>query len=369
MKVLFLGEYSGVYWELSKGLKEFGVNTYRISDGDGFKSYPADFILPRPFKVRFKLLKKISFLLGINNLWYFFKVWPILKKKLKGFDIVQLNNPRFFCFGDLINLYIVHYVAKNNAKIYMSVLGDDYYVDNTYIKYDNKMPMYKLNRKKIRLRNMLWGKYIADYIVSKCTAIIAPPGKYYKLSYDWTNKTTEPIPFACSEDKIGEPFSIKENDVIVIFHGWQKGKELRKGNDIFDRVLKKVKIKYGEKVEYQVVRNVPFAEYYKMFSKCHIFIDQLYASDKGTNGMYGLARGKVVFSGFDKNILSMYPFYKGEEIGVSASANEEELFKQFCDLIDNPRRMESISKNAIEFARKNHASKIVAKMYMDVWSR
>ena len=34
MKVLFLGEYSGAFLEICKGLNKLGIETYRISEAD-----------------------------------------------------------------------------------------------------------------------------------------------------------------------------------------------------------------------------------------------------------------------------------------------------------------------------------------------
>lgn len=69
-------------------------------------------------------------------------MWPELKEKIKKYDVVQLTNPRFLAFGDLINIYILYYLSKNNGKLFLSVLGDDYYVDKWNYKNNKKMPLY-----------------------------------------------------------------------------------------------------------------------------------------------------------------------------------------------------------------------------------
>lgn len=367
MKVLFLGEYSGVFMELSKGLNKLGVETFRVSSGDSFKKYSADYLIN--LKKNSRINSVLSFFFGISYLLEFLRIWPELKLKLKNYDIVQLNNPRFLPFGDLINMYIIKYVSRHNRKVFLSVLGDDYYVDKWNFQNNKKMPLYtSMSLKKKMGKKGVWEKVLTDYCINKCTGII--PGAFsYKAPYQWSSKLCSVIPFACDEKRIGAPFTLKDSEPIVIFHGWQKGKETRKGNDVFDRVLKKVVNKYGDKVIYKVVQNVPFDEYQKLYSSCHIFIDQLYASDKGTNGMYGMASGKVVFSGFQKECLEAYVHYNGEEIGVSASLNEDELFNQFCDIIENRRRMEKISGNAIKFVKENHEATVVAKQFLKTWVR
>lgn len=76
-----------------------------------------------------------------------------------------------------------------------------------------------------------------------------------------------------------------------------------------------------------------------------------------------MAAGKVVFSGFQKECLESYEHYNGEEVGVPASLNEDELFGQFCEIICDKRRMERISENAIKFVKDNHEANIIAKQF------
>ena len=106
MKVLFLGEYSGVFLELSKGLNKLGIETFRISSGDSFKKYSADFLINNKKKSRINSV--LSSFLGFSNLFDFIRLWPELRSKINDYDIVQLINPRFFPFGDLINMYILY---------------------------------------------------------------------------------------------------------------------------------------------------------------------------------------------------------------------------------------------------------------------
>lgn len=379
MKILLLGEYSGVYSELAKGLRDVGHIVTFINDGDSYKGFSSDFTIEYP-KARKGLLGRIihniAYRLGVNGFISFQRQWPSLKQHLRSYEVVQIINPVIFSdWGSVANIVILRYLRKNNEKVFLSVLGFDYYQMRWSERNFNPSGYYSASVKKFlnpdfafKYRYCLFYKTLNDYAVKIAHKII--PGLLeYKLCYDWTGKTTKIIPFPISHSHIGSPLLMEGNKVIKIFHGWQKGKEGFKGNDVFDRVIKRVLEKYSGKVEYIVIQKVPYEEYVSLFNDCHIFIDQLYSMDKGMNGLLGMAAGKVVFSGLTKDSLMAYPSYQGDIIGVSASIDEQLLYEKFCHIINRPDLIEQISRNAIEFVLNNHETSKVVQMYVDVWAQ
>ena len=381
MKILFIGEYSNVYTELSKELKRLGHSTFCISDGDGFKNYPTDYLFKNEVKktnsVLYKSIRQINYRLGLAGIWDFLKRWQKVKHLFSGYDIVQLINPVALTgYGSIPNLIMLHYVKKHNKNIFMSVLGDDYYVIEWFRRNERTCSYYNSDNFKnylktdvrYRYHRCFLYKYLNDYAVKISKGLIPGLG-CYKHAYDWTNKVSSVVPFPLSADRIAKPLELKNGERVIIFHGWQKGSEKRKGNDIYDKVLKRIAEKYGDKVEYNVVQSVPFNEYIKLYNSCHIFIDQLYFPEYGYNALLGMAAGKVVFSGYYKTLMRDYPSYNGEVIGVSASSNEEELFSQFCNLIENVDELNTISRNAIDFVKNNHILNYVANLYLKEWGK
>lgn len=373
MKILFVGEYSGVYTELIKALKERDIYTYMVSDGDSFKQFNTDFLLKRNCNITNNVLiilyRHILTALGIIGLVTFMKKWSKLKKVSRGFDIVQLVNPNALQgFGFFVNMFYIHYLYNHNERIYLSVLGDDYYTFKYLKSISWNLYTNLTYREKIYLffKYSRICKYLNDYAIKISSKII--PGLYiYERSYHLFSKTISFIPFPINKSFIGSPIKIDTSSPIVIFHGWQLGKEKRKGNDIFDKVIKRIVCNYGTKVKYIVVQNVPYSRYIEMFNSCHIFIDQLYAYDKGFNGLLGMAAGKVVFSGFDEESLKGYPYYNNNIIGIKSFNDESYLYDKFSNLIENPNLIEEISKNAIDFVYQNHLNTYVASKYVDVW--
>lgn len=380
MKVLLVGEYSNVFTELSKELKKRDITVFCISDGDAFKNYPTDYKIKHDrSNENFikKIFNKVLFRLGLDGIFTFLKNWNKLKQLSKGYDIVQLINPIALSgFGSIPNLLYLRYLKNNNKRIYLSVLGDDYYTVNWFAKNDFKSNYYRRNKLR-QFVNPDWAfkyKYCFLYHTLNRYAIhianrIIPGLRCYREPYKWTGKVTKVVPFPVNPSNIGTPFKMDENAKIVIFHGWQKGREHRKGNDVFDEVVKQLLLNYHDKLEYEVVQSVPYDEYVKLFGKCHIFLDQLYFEDKGYNGMLGMAAGKVVFSGFYEKALEEYPVYHGEFIGIDSSNDKNALYLNFERLINNPQELEQISDNAIRFIKNNHLSEIVTDMYIEIWKQ
>lgn len=377
MKILLMGEYSGVYTELRAGLKALGHDVFLIANGDGVKNYNSDLKIDlsrRRNNLIYRCFEYLLFRFGLDGLFRLKQNWSYLKPHISGFDAVLLINPIVDGnVGPLANFVILRYIFKSNKSAYLSVLGDDYYVAKYYAKHKLQNGFYNLKFRDFifpqwhsKYRLCFGYKFVNDYVV-KHVSLIIPGTPTYEDSYSWCSRVSSFIPFPLSEVMLGKPFSINKDKPIVIFHGWQIGKEQRKGNDIIDRVIRRVVDYYGPlKINYHIVSNVPYAEYVKMFNSCHIFIDQLYAEDKGYNGLLGMAAGKVVFSGFKTNVLSRFANFNGKVVGISASQSEEELFNQFCNLIDNPSKMEEISVNAIDFVKKYHLTKIAVKRYIDI---
>ena len=115
MKVLLLGDYSGLHLTLSKGLKELGVDVTIASTGDGWKNYDRDIDLAQPDK-----FKRIRFIAKI------IKALP----KLQGYDVVQMIhcNPLSTSWG--FNKIFWEFIKRRNKNIFLGANGMDHYYSN-----------------------------------------------------------------------------------------------------------------------------------------------------------------------------------------------------------------------------------------------
>ena len=100
MKILLIGEYSGLHNSLKDGLQLNGHSVTLLGTGDGFKRYPVDILIKSTFfeipifkfiaKIIDKLLK-----VSLNDIEIGIKTYFKIKR-LTDFDVVQLINENSF---------------------------------------------------------------------------------------------------------------------------------------------------------------------------------------------------------------------------------------------------------------------------------
>ena len=99
MKILLLGEFSGVHLNLANGLRHLGHTVLFAADGDGYRNFKSDiFINTNALNV--KTIVK-DFMHPINEI-----------ENFKGYDVVQLISP--FIFNKKIPFYNTIFLNFNN---------------------------------------------------------------------------------------------------------------------------------------------------------------------------------------------------------------------------------------------------------------
>ena len=118
MKILLAGDYSNYHRALSLALRRMGHEVVVASDGSQWMNTARDIDTSRPFK------NKVGGLL----LWA--KLNMLLKSRLEGFDVVQINSPGFVALQPCrLRLLFDHLLARNGA-VYLTAMGTDtYYID------------------------------------------------------------------------------------------------------------------------------------------------------------------------------------------------------------------------------------------------
>lgn len=377
MKILLLGEYSRLHNSLKEGLTALGHEVTLIGTGDYFKNFPADIKLKRKFDSG--LSRKIKIVLyqffgveitSINLKNQFFKH----SEKLKGFDVVQLINESPMGIQPNNDIEIITFLKTHNKKLFLLSCGTDYisvkFAFEKNFRYSIFTPFFEAKVTEKAFSHIL--KYLKpDFIklhqfVYKNSEGVMASDMDYHLPLAGHPNYLGLIPNPINTDML----VFLENPIqhkIVIFHGINRGNFYKKGNDLFQKAIQIIQEKYPDKTEIIVVENVAYAEYIKLYDKAHILLDQVYAYDQGYNALEAMAKGKVVFTGAEKEFLDHYNL-QIDEVCINALPNVDALVEKLCWLIENPKEIIRIGQNARSFIEREHHYVKIAQKYLDVWT-
>lgn len=377
MRILLVGEYSRLHNSLKEGLQALGHEVYIIGTGDYFKKFPVDMQLNRRFDSG--LAKKVK--VGIYKL---FKIdissRSVLQQflsygsKLKGYDIVQLINESPLGIQAEEEKKAIAFLKKHNKSIFLLSCGTDYnsvsYAMDKKIRYSIFTPLLGgripsahysgalkyLQPEYKNLNEYLFNEVIRGVIASDMDYHIPLENKNKYLGLIPNPINTEILPYQ-QMNKLGK---------IVIFMGINRSNYLKKGIDFFQLALEQIQQEFADKVEVVTVENLPYEAYIKEYDRAHILLDQVYSFDQGFNALEAMAKGKVVFTGAEREWCELFD-YQEDEVCINALPDVDYLVDKLRWLLNNSEEIKRISTNARSYVEKHHDYKKVAKTYLTTW--
>ena len=375
MKILLVGEYSRLHNSLKEGLEYLNHDVTIVAAKDGFKNYDVDLPINKRYTKGF--LKKFKNLIyrftkiDLESL-YVKKQIIDLQTQLSGFDVVQfINEASFLCTPD-IEKTIFDLISSWNKNVFLLSCGTDYtsvkYAHDQKLRYSILTPY--LNGKDQFISSyglkFLEPDFIAlhHHIYKSIKGVIASDLDYH-LPLLQHPKYLGLIPNPINTEQL-EFKKLHIEDKIVIFHGINSNNYFKKGNDIFEDALAIINQKYADKIKIITVRSLPYDQYIKTYNEAHILLDQIYAYDQGFNALEAMAKGKVVFTGAEKEWLEYYNIEENT-IAINALPNAKKIANKLEWLILNPDKIIEISSNARQFVEQHHNYISCAQLYIKTW--
>lgn len=351
MKILLLGEYSGLHNNLKAGLQEFGHDVTLAASGDGFKSFPAD--------IKFDSLKKGMIGKIERNLSYFFNL-----NKMVGYDIVQVINPIVFNPRFGINKFLLNYIIKNNNIVSLLGAGCDAFYwqkarkqleygpfdDN--LKYDYKTienPLYD------GLDSLNWNISLANRVDH-----IIPIMYEYEIGYKNFPNLRKCIPIPMNINKINYQPNVVEGK-LKVFHGLNRYGF--KGTRIVEEAFES--LKENIELDLKIEGNMPINDYLLLMEKTNIIVDQVYSYSAGMNAIYALAMGKIVLGGAEPESLEALGIKSTPILNIKPSSTSIASMVEY--LLDNKKDIPEKGYEARKFVEENHDYIRVAEKYMNTW--
>jgi len=375
MKILLVGEYSRLHNSLKEGLVVLGHEVTLIATGDLFKKFPADIQLQRKYDYGLgRKLKIVVFKLSGIDLTSVALRGQFNKQKelLKGYDVVQLINENPFGVSVSVEREIITYLKDHNKKLFLLSCGTDHisvtYAFQKKFRYSVLTPYFDGKISKAQYASVL--KYISpkhkafhDFVFEQIDGVIASDLDYH-IPLEGHKKYLGLIPNPVNVDQLKfTPLIISEK--IIIFHGINRRTYFKKGSDYLKKALQIIQKKYPEKVDIITVENLPYHEYINKYDRAHIVLDQVFAYDQGYNALEAMSKGKVVFTGAEKEFQDYYRL--DAPVAINALPDVQSIANHLEELIMNPDKLIEIGRNATAFIDDHHHYKKIAQKYINTW--
>lgn len=362
MKILLFGEFSGLFSCLKRGLVELGHEVYFVSDGNGYKNYPADFRYDSYKSIKFGRFRSPY---NVANLW-------LHKKRLKGYDIVFFMDPTVVSKHVTWNAPLYRYMIKNNRKSFLCGAGDTAIMIDYWLQSNEKYRLYVqgiLDGISQKGRTPL---YLDPNLKKWENELLSLVDGYIPIWYEYaqpfrkypaTMKTVR-IPISYLDFEY-TPNIVK--DKIVFFHGVTT-RPLAKGTPVIKEAFSKMEEKHGDIAEFVCVGGLPFDEYMKLISRANVILDDANSYSIAMNGLFSLAKGKIVMGGAESE--------GNRELdieGVNPVFNLKPDIDQICSqieyVINNRDKIEEWGAKSRNFVEKYHDYIDIAKEYEFIFKK
>jgi len=347
MKILLIGEFSGVHNNLKKGLTEVGHDVKLAADGDGYKGFSYDIAIT-PYKSKYfgKLL----------NILYFF---TNLRRYINN-DVVQFISPfalpyYFYYLGFYRIIFLL-----NKKTIYYACGTDPAYLSSAdkldYFPYEKNSPEWPNFQKKNK-------NVIFNWFINKVDSIIPSMYEYF-LGYSHLHKTQRPIPLPCS-GQFSEINKYPYAKLRILF-GISR-REFKGARYIID-AIDKLRSIHKDDLEINIIERLPFYEYLSLIENSDILIDQCKSYSYGMNALFAMEKGKIVLSGSEDVAMKYIGIENSAVINLKPDSNQ--IYNELVKLLTMTNsQILLLKKENQNQAINHHDPSIIAKSFLNIYRK
>lgn len=353
MKVLLLGEFSGVHLQLRDALRSMGIHAFVASTGDYWKEINGDIRLPRTTGSLLNRARAAPQL--FSNV-----------REMRGFDVVQLIYPTVFPF---LNSRFVRQIATQNGALFLVGAGSDS-VTNVFLRDLYSRPgLYEAM--KLESGGRL---YVEKPEVMRFEAWLRKEiSGYIPLMYEYAQgyrnvaypklRSTIPIPINTGEISYSDNVPGRR---VVFFHGINR--PLEKGTPLVKQAMENVRRRYPRDVEIVMEGKMPLREYLSALERSNVVIDQTYAVSYGVNAVYAMAMGRICMGGGDTQ-ESRSEFDVDWCPMVAIEPTIIDIERKIIDVLERRSEFPEWGYKSRRYVQQVHEADAIAHRFVREWAR
>ncbi len=353
MKVLLVGEFSGVHNNLKVGLEALGVQVTLANTGDGFKQFSSDILMhidSDTSKARIE-----NAFLEYYNLF-----------KMQQYDVVQIMHPNAFSFYNHSQVFKL----LDKAKVVVQLIGGCDYVFAKKFKFLNSelcrmCKQYDQKKHSCPYETANEIKYERE-IYKRADVLVPMAWEYYRIYKEYATEyntklhTVIPMPIDTRKNRVLN----KQHEKIQVFHPINR--EGFKGTKIFRPIFTQLQEEYGKIAEFKIAGRMPIEQYRKYLASVDIVVDQLYSCTYGMNALYAMAMGKVVMSGNSNTEMFRDIEWLQDMPVLSLGYTGQEIKMNISNVIKD-HNLRDLKERSRKYVEIYHDAKSVAKVFLDLY--
>lgn len=368
MKILFLGDYSGMHLTLAQHLRSLGHDCVVAGDGSDIMNTGRDIDLRRAPGL-------------FNSVRYLYEMWRLVPR-LRGFDVVQIVNPCFMTLRPEKLRYFFNKIRSQNGLTGLTLCGSDPFVvagslSGKYLRYsefnDGDRPSaYALNNPSI-IRQWTspvltdYTRYVYDNIDFAASALY----EYDVLAAPYLAETLRAyIGIPVDTGKIAFiPHKEHDDGRLRILVGIKSHLTEFKGLDRLLRAARTVEARHRDRAVVDVARDLPVVDYLARVARADVIVDQLYSYTPATNALQAMAMGKVVVSGAEPEF---YEFVGEKTLHpiINAVPDDKKLLEIFEKIVNlSAAEFSTLGVAGRQFVARHNSVEVVAQRLLQLWER
>lgn len=368
-KILLLGDYSNCHRTLATGLRKLGCDVTVASDGSKWLDCERQIDITRsPGKLGGAML-------------YWRLRYGDLHRMLRGYDIVAIHDINFVDLKPQRLRPLFDRLKRENGKVFLTAMSTDIaFLDmleatDSPLRYSEWFVEGKPSRLHTQMP-YLWTQWhnrdLVDYqhhVLDELDGAVAVLYEYQlgmeralgadRVAYGGIPVDLSLLPPVTYPDHI---------EKVKFFLGRDRSRKLVKGSDYLETAAKRVVEKYPGKAELAIVENRPYVEFVKLLRDSHVVLDQIYSYTPATTALMAMAYGLNVVSGGEPE----YYDFIGEKVNrpiINAPIDLDALTQALEEVVLQPEEIPSRGKRSHEFVEKHNDCEVVARRFLDFWTR